>query len=251
AIFRDIFLNLNNDPQVTARADQAATQMNAYMDQLIAQRKAELATGQNGRDDFLTRLLHMQAQAEPAIDDAWIRRNVGGTILGAIETTSKAATQALDQLLSRPDQLQISQQAARDGDDRLLSACVFEALRFNPHNPIILRHCDQPYTLAKGSRHETVIPEGSLVFAGTLSAMFDPEAFASPDTFRSDRPAEQYLHFGHGMHTCFGEYVNRVQLPVALQRLLRQKGLRRAPGDAGRLQFDGPFPDRLFVEFDA
>jgi len=251
AIFRDIFLNLNNDPQVTARADEAAAQMNAYMDRLIAKRKAEMAAGQNGRDDFLTRLLRMQATVQPAIDDAWIRRNVSGTILGAIETTSKAATQALDQLLNRPEQLQASQQAARDGDDTRLSACVFEALRFNPHNPIILRHCEQPYTLAKGTPHETTIPAGALVFAGTLAAMFDPEAFASPDAFRSDRPAAAYLHFGHGMHTCFGEYINRVQLPVALQRLLRQKGLRRAAGDAGRMQFDGPFPNQLFVEFDA
>ena len=251
AIFRDIFLNLNNDPQVTAQADEAAAQMNAYMDQLIARRKAEIAAGQDGRDDFLTRVLRMQAGAQPAIDDAWVCRNVSGTILGAIETTSKAATQALDQLLSRPDQLEAGQQAARDGDDRRLSACVFEALRFNPHNPIILRHCDRPYTLAKGTRQETTIPEGTLVFAGTLSAMFDPEAFARPDEFRGDRPAESYLHFGHGMHTCFGEYINRVQLPVALKRLLRQKGLRRAAGDAGRMQFDGPFPNQLFVEFDA
>ncbi|HKQ04962.1 MAG TPA: cytochrome P450 [Blastocatellia bacterium] len=250
AIFRDIFLNLNNDPQVTASADTAARQMNDYMDELIARRKAELAAGQNGRDDFLTRLLRMQSQTEPAIDDAWIRRNVGGTILGAIETTSKAATQALDQLLSRPEQLQASQQAARAGDDRLLSAYVFEALRFNPHNPIIIRHCDKPYTLARGSRYEATIPEGTLVFAGTVAAMFDPEAFPAPDEFRSNRPTEPFLHFGYGMHTCFGEYINRVQLPVALQRLLRLKSIRRAAGDAGRLQFDGPFPNRLVVEFE-
>jgi cytochrome P450 len=225
--------------------------MNAYMDELIARRKAELAAGENGRDDFLTRLLRLQGHTEPDIDDAWVRRNVAGTILGAIETTSKAATQILDQLLSRPDPLQVSQQAARDGDDRLLSACVFEALRFNPHNPIIVRHCDKPYTLAKGTKDETVIPEGSMVFAGTLAAMFDPAVFADPDEFRSDRPADRYIHFGSGMHTCFGEYVNRVQLPIVLKRLLQQKALRRAPGEAGEIQFDGPFPDRLIVEFEA
>jgi hypothetical protein len=32
--------------------------------------------------------------------------------------------------------------------------------------------------------------------------------------------------------------------------MLRLDGLRRAPGRAGRVVLDGPFPDRLVLEFD-
>ena len=64
-------------------------------------------------------------------------------------------------------------------------------------------------------------------------------------------PAGKYIHFGYGLHTCFGEYINFAQVPGAITRLLRQQGLRRAAGDEGQMRFDGPFPDSLIVAFDA
>ena len=59
-----------------------------------------------------------------------------------------------------------------------------------------------------------------------------------------------YLHWGYGLHTCFGQYINQVQIPGILKPLLKRKGLRRAAGDAGQLQYSGPFPSSLKVEFD-
>jgi hypothetical protein len=50
------------------------------------------------------------------------------------------------------------------------------------------------------------------------------------------------MHFGYGMHTCFGQYVNRVQIPGILKPLLK-KNLTRA----GDLQYDGPFPSSLKI----
>jgi len=52
------------------------------------------------------------------------------------------------------------------------------------------------------------------------------------------------------MHTCFGLYINYVQIPELVAGLVRLPGLRRAPGGAGRLVYDGPFPERLVVAFD-
>ena len=79
--------------------------------------------------------------------------------------------------------------------------------------------------------------------------MFDPEAFQDPGVLRVDRAFDTYLHFGAGMHTCFGRLMNRVQIPRIAMALLQFDGLRRAGGAAGRLRYDGPFPDRLVVEF--
>ncbi len=102
-IFWDIFLNLGNDADVTARALAASAELKTYMEGLIAQRKAGLAT--EGRDDFLTRLLRMQEDEATRLDDEAVRRNVGGIIVGAVDTSSKALAQVVNELLERPEAL--------------------------------------------------------------------------------------------------------------------------------------------------
>ena len=208
------------------------------------------AAGAGVPDDFVTRLVQSQGTVTPPMDDDGVRRNVGGVIVGAVDTTSKATVLALDQLLSRPAALEQAQKAARQGNDVLVAAYAFEALRFNPHNPIIVRTCHRDTVIAEGTERETHIEKGTIVYAATLSAMFDPAVLTEPDAFRIDRPASNYLHFGRGMHTCFGERLNRVTVPEALKHLLLLPGLRRAAGEAGEIRYDGPFPEHCFVEFD-
>lgn len=249
-IFREIFLNLGNDPNMAQVAEASARELNAYLDALIAQRKREIAAGDPVRDDFLCRLIQLQATEAMPFADEVIRRIVGGTIVGTVDTNSKAIAQALDQLLNRPLTLKDAQKAARAEDDALLARYVFEALRFNPQNPFLIRRCMQTTTVAQGTPRATVIKEGSLVLVGTESAMFDPAYFPEPDAFRIDRPLENYLHFGHGMHTCFGRYIASVQIPGVLKPLLQRSGLRRAEGLEGTLRYDGAFPDHFCVAFD-
>jgi len=126
---------------------------------------------------------------------------------------------------------------------------VYEAVRFNPHHPVQARFCKQETEIASGTSRARKIPAGASVFVATLSAMFDPAVFVEPKTFRVDREVE-YLHFGYGMHRCFGRAINGVQIPELVATLVRLPNLRRAPRSAGRVAFDGPFPDRLILEFD-
>ena len=58
------------------------------------------------------------------------------------------------------------------------------------------------------------------------------------------------MPFGFGLHTCFGQYINVVQMPLIAQAILSRRNLRRAEGNAGTLQFDGSFPSSLTLEFD-
>ena len=248
-IFRQIFLNLGNDPNMAAEAHTAAEALNASLDSLIAQRKAELAAGQELPDDFLCRLLKMQ-QTDPFADEV-VRRILGGTIVGTVDTNSKAIVQALDQLIDRPLTLSEAQGAARADDDARVARYIFEALRFNPQNPILLRRCEQATTIAQGTDRVAVIPQGSLVVVGTESAMFDQAKFPEPDAFRIDRPQEDYLHFGSGMHTCFGKHIASILIPAVAKQLLKRQGLRRAEGAEGALRYDGAFPDHLLVSYDA
>ena len=95
-----------------------------------------------------------------------------------------------------------------------------------------------------------MIPAGHNVLVALQSASFDSDRVQSPDEFRIDRPMPEYLHFGFGLHSCFGRYINAVQIPRIVQSLLVTKNLRRAEGKDGTLQVNGPFPSSLIVEFD-
>ena len=81
--------------------------------------------------------------------------------------------------------------------------------------------------------------------------MVDEDELDTPDEFRLDRPAHHDLNFGYGRHACHGRYISRVQIPEAIKQLLKLPGFRRAAGDAGKLEFDGPFPKSMFVEYAA
>ena len=247
-IFHDIFLNPTSDASVHRDAMRSSAELHQHMDRVIAARKSELHEPDQP-DDVLGRLLLLQNAEHAWLDDNSLRRNLAGLILGAAETTSKFATLAIDELLRRPIALAGARAAALAGEMPTVRNYAYEAVRFNPHHPAQVRFCKREAELAAGTPRARKIPSGTTVFVATLSAMFDPNVFIEPTAFRADRQTE-YLHFGDGMHRCFGRAINAVQIPEIVAALLRLPNLRRAPGRAGRIAYDGPFPDRLILEFD-
>ncbi|WP_342152799.1 cytochrome P450 [Methylorubrum sp. SB2] len=247
-LFWYLFLDLNAAPAVGLRAREAAAALRAYLDETIQARKAS----EEKHDDVLGRCLALQASGTPGADDTGIRDNLIGLLIGAVPTTSKAACQALDALLDRPEALAGAMAAARADDDAGVAAYVFEALRFAPVNPVIYRRALRETVIARSTLRACTIPEGTMVFAANLSAMFDPLAIEAPDAFRTDRPWEDYILWGEGLHTCFGAHVNRVLIPAILKPLLARPGLRRAAGPLGRIDTGGtPFPVHFVVAYDA
>jgi cytochrome P450 len=245
-MFWYLFIDLGADPAVIAEATQAAQQCRDYLDATVRERKAAGTTA----DDVLGRCLAMQATQAPGTGDLAIRNNLIGLMIGAVPTTSKAAVHALDQLLDRPEALAGAQKAARDDNNVQLAAHVFEALRFNPVNPLIYRRAVRDAVIARSTLRARTIPAGTMVMAVNLSAMFDPLQIASPNSFRIDRPWGDYILWGDGLHTCFGAHINRALIPTILKPLLAKPGLRRAAGAAGRIDQNGtPFPAHLVVEF--
>lgn len=247
-VFHDIFANPTSDANVHIVAQRSAAELRQYMDQVIATRKSHL-NEPNQPDDVLGRLLLLQNAEHAWLDDNSVRRNLAGLIVGAVDTTSKFVTLAIDELLRRPTALAGAREAAMAGDMQLMRNYVYEAVRFNPHHPLQVRFCKHETELATGTPRARKIAAGSSVFVVTLSAMFDPEVFIDPRMFRADREVE-YLHFGYGMHRCFGVAINGVQIPELVASLVQLPNLRRAHGRAGRIAYDGPFPDRLILEFD-
>jgi cytochrome P450 len=142
-----------------------------------------------------------------------------------------------------PDAMAKAAAAAKADDDDALADLVFEALRFRPINPMVVRVAKEDYQLAAGEPHATLIPKGSKVFALTWSAMFDPSVLERPEEFRPGRPDYHYLHYATGLHACFGRYISQIQIPQILKPLLKLPGLRAA----GAPEYDGTFPQKVLV----
>ena len=249
-LFQEIFLNFSNDPEVHETALRAATELKHHIEMAIVETKARSADGiSRDNETVLSRLLAVQKQNSNWPDDDTVRRSISGLMLGSAETTSKAFTHVIDELLSRPDQLRGAVAAATLGGVEMVGRYAFEALRFDPVSPVLLRYCPRETLLGAGEVHKRTIPANSTVAVSPLSAMFDPSVFEKPSHFDADRKSN-YLHFGYGMHTCFGRWIVGVEVPELVMAILKLKNLRRAPGSEGRIVYEGAFPDRLILEFD-
>lgn len=190
------------------------------------QQQIEARRGGSG-DDVMSRALALQASGEPGFSDAQIRTAIVGLLVGGPPQPPMVLPQAFEQLLRRPDALADAQAAARADDDSALTA----------------------RSVGAGKQART-IPAGAPVLASIASAMRDERRVPEPTRFDATRTPEQYLHFGYGVHQCFGLEINRATLHLMLKPLLKRDRLRRAPGRAGQLQKSGAFASALIVEFD-
>ena len=233
----------DNPEEVDAKALTYAEQMRAYLDDLIQARKAST----ENKDDVLGRCLALQNSNTPGMSNQDIRNNLLGIIVGAIPTTSKCVAQVLNYLLDRPELLELAQKAARSDEDITLRQIMLECLRFDVFAPGITRITLEDYTLAKGTWRATTIKKGTPLLALTQSAMMDSRQISNPKSFRLDRPEYHYMHFGYGMHTCFGYYINMIQIPMILKAILKVNKLTREPGETGKMELRGPFPSHLRV----
>jgi cytochrome P450 len=259
----DMFKNLGGRNQAVHEASlQAGKEMTAYLGQLLQQKKADIAKNKGctqdndssfiGKDIF-TRLVKTQfpQEIDNYFDEHRIIGNVAGLLIGSVETISQAVVQAVEQILLRPNIFQEALSAAQSNDDKTFDKYVWEALRFNPINPLVFRLCEEDYILASGTPRATRISKTSIVFACTASAMFDATELVEPEKFSLDRPNYHYIHFGYGHHTCLGQYVATVEIPEIVKQIILRPGVRLIPGDEGKLDFQGsPFPERFVIAYD-
>ena len=244
-LFEFQFADQGNDPELRRDVDVIAPAMRTHIDRLIAACHADPSPP----DTVLSRCVAMQRAGEDGFSDVEIRTALMGFLVGGLPQPPMVVPQALEQLLRRPDALAGAQDAARAGDDALLGGYVFEALRFDPLAPGLLRTAARDTAIAVGTPRETQVKKGSTVLAAFSSAMMDPRRVADPQRFDPRRPAHEYLHFGYGLHQCFGIHINHALLPLMLKPLLQRKGLQRASEHDGHLVKRGPFADTLWVRW--
>ena len=223
---------------IVAEREAANLALRAYLIGLVQRRAAELRAGQGGTDP-VSRLLRLSASQALKFDVPRVVLNVGGLLIGAVETTSHAVVNALAFLMGRPDDLARARAAASSDDPAAVDGFVFEALRFKPAFPYFFRLCERDTVLSRGTDHETRVAKGTTVLAVTHSAMFDPGAFSDPDRFDPGRGQSNSFHFGFGLHECLGRAIGTVMIPEIVRQSLRLSGLSAGPVD----RRGGPVPE--------
>lgn len=241
----DMFYNPKNDEEIHQQNIQAGQEMKAYLQQLMVERREQLK--QNPElDDTFSRLLKSTFSESIHFDDERIITNIMGTLVGGVETTSQAVAQILEQLFKRPEMLEQAVLAAKNNDDELVFKYCWEALRFNPINPFLVRRSSQDYRIASGALRSKLIPRDRLVLICTRSAMRDGRQLKQASSFCIDRPDYHYMHLGYGLHTCLGYHISRVQIPTIVKRLILLPNLQ----PCGPIDFKGgQLPESYEVKF--
>ena len=239
SIFWDVFLDLKGKEEVRAAATQSAKEMNAYLKDLLATNKKVMHSGGRLADNLFNRLLALQSTEKPHFDDDAICGNIAGVYMGAIEPISKAVVNALGQIYARPQVLAQAKAAAAKDDVETVAGIAWEALRFHPNAPALLRYADKEHYIGGGDRKKRKIKAGKKLLVMTQSAMFDPRVVKSPKKFDSNRTFDRYLYFGFGLHTCYGNYINLIVIPEMILALMKVEGLK----PKGKVVSEGPFQD--------
>ena len=274
------------EPPAGSQRRIEALDSTARLTKCIVDRIEEIPAGtaQPSALDLLTRLviqLRNYPQTNPDwFNEDWIRRYITGLAVFGGGTIVRATTQAVEQLIRRVPDLQpareLAQQLERDPPDfearksprsawYQLRQIIYEALRFRPMLPLLVRYSPRETMIAKGSSHARLVPAGATVLAPPLAAMFDPEEFPKPwhfeveDPERADRRSNKYEHFGpegqphgprkDGPRICFGRYIADLLIVETVRALLLREELQRAPGAGGRIAYDGPVPRSFSLTF--
>lgn len=203
--------------------EQAVLESAVYFHELTVEKR------KNPGDDMLSRLTQVTVDrgdgTETGLDDAEITGFV--TLLGGAgaETVTKLVGSAVMLFWQHPDQWQ----TILDDHDKIPRA-VEEILRYLPPSQYQGRFCAEERKLESGT-----VPAGFPVLLITGAATRDPRAFERADEFDIERQPGITIGLGHGVHSCLGAALARMESRIAIEELtgrwrqleVDEAGLRR------------------------
>ncbi len=234
--------------EVEANVTRCKQELVSFIAMLLLKQQAAVLTMLPLDDTVVNRVMKTHIETPGQYGLQWKGLNIGGLLIGTVETASQATAQALAQLMNRPRILASAQAAATYDDPAVFDGYVWEALRFDPISPYLFRVAASPYTLGAGRPWQSEIPAGTAVLPLVLAAMHDPVRFPDPETFDPNRiPLVNTFHFGYGLHECMGRYVGGVIIPEIVRQVLLRPNLKVIEP----LSFEGkPLPEKFVIGWD-
>lgn len=202
--------NLFNDPELIrfVRPGESFRDMrrrqqiefHEWIDELIARRRAEGATG----PDLVSVLLRGEVDGQPLTAQQLVGF-IRVLIAAGNETTRNASTGGMIALLEHPEQLDFL--AERADDAEVIETAVEEILRWT--SPVIqfARTCTRDTEIGG-----QLIKAGDQVGIWHASANRDERQFPDPYRFDVTRTPNDHMAFGHGAHFCLGTHLARWEL---------------------------------------
>ena len=215
-------------PQQHEAGNSAVRDMLAYLDGLVAQRRAEPGDPET---DVLTRLIEGEAdgqrlQAKELLHNCIFLLNAGH------ETTTNLIGNGLRCLAEAPEQ-----KARLLAEPELMRSAVEEFLRIESSNQLGNR-----ITTGQAEVGGVVLAPRTQVTLCIGAANRDPDAFVDPDRLDLARHPNRHVAFGSGIHQCVGMGLGRLEAKVAIGRFVARFPnfrLAGAPVRAHRVRFRG------------
>jgi cytochrome P450 len=212
----------------TARGNRAVTEFLAYLESLVARRRARPG---NPERDVLTRLIQGESEGE-RLSEKELLHNCIFLLNAGHETTTNLIGNGLVALQQHPAEKRKLIEAPG-----LIRTAIEEILRYESSNQLGNRMTTEPVALG-----DVTLPPGTSVTLCIGAANRDPAQFENPETFDVTRVANRHLAFGTGVHQCAGMALARLEGAIAIGRFLKRFPDYRLNGDpvrGGRVRFRG------------
>ncbi len=219
-------------PQAFARGNAAVKDFLAYLEGLVARRRARPG---NPERDVLTRLIQGENNGEDdgeRLTENELLHNCIFLLNAGHETTTNLIGNGLVALSNHPEE-----KARLVENPALIKTAVEEVLRYESSNQLGNRMTVEPFELGG-----IAMPPGTPVTLCIGAANRDPAQFADPERFDIGRTPNRHLAFGTGAHQCAGMALARLEGAIAISRFLARfpdYALAGEPVRGGRVRFRG------------
>ena len=192
----------HEDDHGRAVLQRAAAEVNAYLREEVERHRREQP------DDLLSYMLNLAG--EDAMSDDEIRSTAVLLLLAGYDTTAKTMADCLIALERNPGQRQLVA-----ADPGLVPAAIEEGMRWFGAVQWLPRRALRATTL-----DGMEVSAGENVYVLNAAANRDPRRWPDPDRFDVHRDSKTHLAFGYGPHLCLGAALARIEVTVAIRRLL-------------------------------
>lgn len=197
-------------------------EMNVYFAEMVAERRARPT---DAPDDIVSVLANAEFRGGevPTLE---LLSYFALLVVAGNETTRNAASGGMLALIENPGEL-----AKLRADLSLVPKATEEIVRWT--SPVI-QFCRTPVEdlELRGQK----IPAGENLCLLYPSANRDEAAFEDPDTFKVDRSPNPHIGFGIGEHFCLGANLARLEIRIALEKLVPRLERVELAGEMERMR---------------